>query len=635
VGLLRALWRRYFAEVSVAVVAAGTLAVGLATFTPMLLARCDIHEVSVSCGYALTMLALAAMWKALHEPERRGWWLAAASLAYGLALGARPSLLFGAAILLVPVAQARREPRKLSGERRRIWTLLVAAMGPILLIGLGLMLYNFLRFDNPLEFGWRYQLSGDRQDPAHQFSLRYLWFHFRVYFLEPAQWSGRFPFAHNIRIPPVPAGHGAMEEPFGILTNIPLVWLALAVPLAWRGRAADARSTLCRFLAVAAVLFGTGALTMSLFFVACTRYEVEFLAPLVLLAVIGILSVERALAPTSELGQAGRPVWRHAVRWGWGLLLVFSVAFNLLVSVEHCAEAHYNLGGVLHLLGKEPEAMAHYEQALRLNPDYPEAHFNLGSVLEDQGKVPEAMAHYEQALRLNPDYADVHNNLGVALAQLGRMQEAVGHWEQALRLKPDLAEAHCNLANALAQSGRIQEAIGHYEQALQLNPDYVEAHNNLGIALAGLGKLAEAAGQFEQALRLKPDQAETHNNLAVVLLDAGRIQEGIAHCEQALRLKPDYPEAHYNLAVLLAKAGKVDEAIAHLQAAVQLEPGRDKFRRKLEELQHAKTLGSLGNIQDANREFGQALRTAPDFVDAKTNLANARATQEREVPSRR
>ena len=67
------------------------------------------------------------------------------------------------------------------------------------------------------------------------------------------------------------------------------------------------------------------------------------------------------------------------MRWGWSLLLGFSVAFNLLASVEHCAEAHYNLGSVLSVQGKVPEAIAHYEQALRLNPDYAEAHNNLGS----------------------------------------------------------------------------------------------------------------------------------------------------------------------------------------------------------------------------------------------------------------
>jgi len=58
-------------------------------------------------------------------------WLAAASLAYGLAVGARPSLLFGAVILLIPVVQARR-------ERRSVWPLLLAATAPIVTIGLGL-----------------------------------------------------------------------------------------------------------------------------------------------------------------------------------------------------------------------------------------------------------------------------------------------------------------------------------------------------------------------------------------------------------------------------------------------------------------------------------------------------------------
>ena len=103
-------------------------------------------------------------------------------------------MLFGAVILLVPVVQAWR-------ERRKIGAVLMAAIGPIILIGLGLMLYNALRFDNPFEFGVRYQLAGERQVTRQFFSLRYLWFNFRVYFLEPARWSGRFPFVHDITVP--------------------------------------------------------------------------------------------------------------------------------------------------------------------------------------------------------------------------------------------------------------------------------------------------------------------------------------------------------------------------------------------------------------------------------------------------
>ncbi|MGD1019290.1 MAG: tetratricopeptide repeat protein [Verrucomicrobiia bacterium] len=546
VGLLCALWRRYFAEVSAAVVAAGALALGLATFMPLLLARCDVYEVSISCGYALTMLTVAAIWRALHEPERKCRWLAIASLAYGLAVGARPSLLPGAVILLVPVAQAWREHRK-------IWALLAAATGPIMLIGVGLMLYNELRFNSPFEFGIHYQLNKNGQITAQLFGLRYLWFNFRVYFLEPAHWSSRFPFVHDITGPPLPVGHGVLvEHPFGALTNIPLVWLALAVPLAWRGRSADARPTLCGFLAVVAVLFGIGTLTLGLYFGASIRYEVDFLPTLVLLAVIGVLSLERALVPTSESGLVDRVVCRRAVRWGWSLLLGFSVVFSLLASVAGCAEAHNNLGNVLVGLGKVPEAITQYEQALRIKPDFAEGHADLGAALVRTGKIEEAIAHFEQALRINPGIADAHVNLGIALSRTGKIEEAIAQFEQALRIKPDFAEAHNNLAVALAQTGRIEEAIAHYEQALRINPNFAGAHNNLGNALARTGKTEEAIQHFEQALRIKPDYAEAHCNLGVALAQAGRIPEAIEHLEQALRIKPDFTRAQIALARLQA-----------------------------------------------------------------------------------
>jgi tetratricopeptide (TPR) repeat protein len=199
------------------------------------------------------------------------------------------------------------------------------------------------------------------------------------------------------------------------------------------------------FVTAVALLSGICALTLGLFSGAAARYEVDFLPDLVLLAVIGILSLERALAPTSESGQADRPVWRRALRWGWGLLLGFSLAFNLLACVERRAEAQDSLG----------------------------------RVLLSQARVPDAIARFEQALRINPDLAEAHSDLGAALAQTGRIKEAIAHFEQALRINSNLAEAHYNLGNALAQVGRVPEAIAQYEQALRINPDDAEARNAL------------------------------------------------------------------------------------------------------------------------------------------------------------
>ncbi|HUJ72261.1 MAG TPA: tetratricopeptide repeat protein [Verrucomicrobiae bacterium] len=545
VGLLRALWRRYFAEASVGVVVACALALGLATGLPIILARSKVYEVPVSCGYMLTMLALGAIWCALHEPERRCRWLAAASVAYGLAVGARPSLLFGAVILLVPVVHAWQ-------ERQRVWPLLVAAVIPIGLIGLGLMLYNVRRFDSPFEFGWHYQLSPVKQDSAQQFSLRYLWFNFRVYFLEPARWSSRFPFVRDITAPPLPSGYGSLQTPYGVLTNIPLVWLALAVPLTWRNRPGPTSAALRWFVTAVGLLFLMGALTVCTFFASSARYEVEFLPALVLLAAIGVLGLACATAPTSESGsgQAERLARRRAVCWGWGLLVGFSVAFNLLASVHYYAQGHYEVGTALLAMGRDQEAIDEYEQALRIMPEYGEPHNNLGVALDRLGRAPEAIGQYEQALRFNPDYAEAHYNLGSTLLEVGRFREAIEQFKEAVRLKPDDAEAHSNLGIALGRDGQAEEGIGQLRQALRLKSEYAEAHNNLGVALERAGKVQEAIEQFKEAVRLKPDDAEAHYNLGSALEQAGRLQDAIGQYEQALQIKPDFSGAQHALARL-------------------------------------------------------------------------------------
>ena len=538
-GVLRALWRRYFPEVSVWVVATGTLAFGLGAGVPLMLPRSGVYEVAVSCGYMLTMLSLGAIWCALHEPERRQscWWLAAASAAYGLAVAARPSLLFGAIILLVPVVQARQ-------ERRPVWALLAAGIGPITFIGLGMMLYNAMRFDSPFEFGLDYILAAFRPIARQYFRWRYLWFNFRVYFFEPVRWSARFPFVHEISVPPSPAGYARVEAPFGVLTNSPLVWLALAVPLAWRRRSGQEASTLRWFVTGVALLLGTCVLTLLFFESATIRYEVEFLPTLVLLAAVGVLGLDRALAE--------RLAWRRAARFGWGLLLGFSVAFNLFASVVRYAEADNDLGAVFLGQGKVQEAMSQFEQTLRLEPDCAQAHNNLGIALAQTGSIEEAIAQCEQALQIKPDFAEAHNKLGDDLMKVERETEAIDQYEKALRIYPDYVGAHVNLGNAFLRIGKVTEATEEYEQALRINPNYAEAYSNLGAILQRLGKLPEAVARYEQALRIKPDYVEAHFNLGLALEKLGRTPEAIEHYEQVLKLRPDYPPATKALARLRA-----------------------------------------------------------------------------------
>ncbi len=236
---------------------------------------------------------------------------------------------------------------------------------------------------------------------------------------------------------------------------------------------------------------------------------------------------------------------------------------------------HYNLGLTLLQKGNVEEAIAHFQKALQIYPDYAGAHNNLGNALIKKGSVDEAIAHYQRALQITPDSAEAHNNLGNALIRKGSVDEAIAHYQKALQITPDSAEAHYNLGNALLQKGKVDEAITHFQKALQINPDYAEAHYNLGNVLLQKGNLDEAIAHYQKALQINPDYADAHNNLGLVLLQRGKADEAIAHFQKALQITPDYADAQNNLARVLATCPQAslrngNQAVELAQRANQL-----------------------------------------------------------------
>lgn len=326
-GVLLGWRRRYFPTTGAGIMAALILTVGMATTAPALLRRPDVWEVPIACAYALAMLSLAALWRSLRSERRAASWLALASLSFGLAVGARPVVMFGGAMLLVPLLRICRQKGRAAWREGSAWRLLAAAVLPMALIGIGLACYNVARFGNPLEFGQTYQLADDKLSQLRFFSARYLWFNFRLYFLEPLRWSSYFPFVLGIKVPPPPPGQFGTENPFGVLTNLPVTWLALAAPLAWWRRPAAEADPLRWFTTAVALLFVLSAFTVCLFGGACCRYEMDFSPALALLAAVGILGLERRAA-------AWAGGWRWLTRLGWGGLLAWSVAGSFFASCQ-------------------------------------------------------------------------------------------------------------------------------------------------------------------------------------------------------------------------------------------------------------------------------------------------------------
>ena len=298
--------------------------------------------------------------------------------------------------------------------------------------------------------------------------------------------------------------------------------------------------------------------------------------------------------------------------------------------------AHHILAFNLAMAGGHgPEAISEYEQALRINPDYPDSHIGLGIELARlPGRQLEAIAQYEKALELNPGAAEAHNNMGLALEAVpGRESEAIAHYEKALSLRPEFAEAHANLANSLARvPGRMNEALAHYREAERLDPDFPEIHENYANTLSHLpGREADAISEYETALRLRPDYAEAHANLANLLSGMpDRLQVALGHYEEALRIDPNVAWVHLALALQLsAIPGRDADAISHAEAALRLHPDYPEAYNCL-----GIVYAQEGRLDAARENWERALQIKPDYETARENLAMLEKMLRARAPSR-
>lgn len=124
------------------------------------------------------------------------------------------------------------------------------------------------------------------------------------------------------------------------------------------------------------------------------------------------------------------------------------------------ADGWYELGIELEAVAPV-EARDAYRRALELDAHHANAHVNLGRLLHEQGLAEEAERHYRQALRESPDHATAAFNLAIALEDLDRPTDAIEAYRAALATDPGLADAHYNVARLYAELGKKAAAMRH------------------------------------------------------------------------------------------------------------------------------------------------------------------------------
>ncbi len=107
------------------------------------------------------------------------------------------------------------------------------------------------------------------------------------------------------------------------------------------------------------------------------------------------------------------------------------------------------------------EAIDAYERVLQLDPEHADAHLNLGRLLHESSRLDAAEEHYRAALSDADDAATARFNLGVVLEDQGRPQAAREAYTEVLAADPGYADAHYNLAGIYEREGRKDAALRH------------------------------------------------------------------------------------------------------------------------------------------------------------------------------
>ena len=230
------------------------------------------------------------------------------------------------------------------------------------------------------------------------------------------------------------------------------------------------------------------------------------------------------------------------------------------------------LGDASEAKGQHAEAVAAYEQALKLQPDSVRAMRSLATALLGAGKATRAADLLQEVIRLAPSDPEAWYRYGLLEAAAGRVPAGVAKLKKAIDLDPTLPGKSRSLAEISLQAGDLTGTAEALRDALRIDPYDEDAWDIAGRLASQKGETAEAIYNFEKSVKLRPSSATHLFDFALALARAGRMEEAQQRAEAALRLKADYAEAHDLLGGIFEQKRQLPQAAAEYRRTLELRP---------------------------------------------------------------
>jgi tetratricopeptide (TPR) repeat protein len=165
---------------------------------------------------------------------------------------------------------------------------------------------------------------------------------------------------------------------------------------------------------------------------------------------------------------------------------------------------HAALGRALLRDGSLDRAAEELERAVELRPTDFWSHYYGGLCAFRLGRHAEAIASFNVAIALAPEFAEIYYNRALAHTAAGYTASALRDYDRALTLAPTLAPAALNRGILHHQHGNDAHAIADLKRALECGAEPTAANYNLALVHLAKGERAAALDRVECALRTTP-----------------------------------------------------------------------------------------------------------------------------------
>ena len=196
---------------------------------------------------------------------------------------------------------------------------------------------------------------------------------------------------------------------------------------------------------------------------------------------------------------------------------------------------------------------------------------NLAFSEEFEARCDEAIRHYTEALRVDPDFAFAHSSRGQLYQESGETDKALNDFSEAIRLDPNSNEAFFGRGLINLERKDVDHAIEDFSEAVRIDPSTAFGYSNRGLAYSHKRDFERALANFDAALQLRPNHVRTLVQRGYVHFQRNERNKAIEDLTAAIQIDPTAQTAYEIRASVYARARDYGNAIADFQKALELD----------------------------------------------------------------